>query len=43
MTDKINGCATNSKNKNIRDPYIGINEFKWDYKQPASQTVTVLC
>jgi hypothetical protein len=26
--DKINELATNSKNKNIRDLYRGINEFK---------------
>jgi hypothetical protein len=29
LKDKINELATNSKNKNIRDLYRGINEFKW--------------
>jgi hypothetical protein len=28
LNDKINELATNSKNKNIRDLYRGINEFK---------------
>jgi hypothetical protein len=28
LKDKINELATNSKNKNIRDVYSGINEFK---------------
>jgi hypothetical protein len=28
LKDKINEVATNSKNKNIRDLYRGINEFK---------------
>jgi hypothetical protein len=28
MKDKINELATNSKNKNIRDLYRGINKFK---------------
>jgi hypothetical protein len=28
MKDKINELATNYKNKNIRDLYTGINEFK---------------
>jgi tRNA nucleotidyltransferase/poly(A) polymerase len=28
MIDKIDELATNSKNKNIRDPYRGINDFK---------------
>jgi hypothetical protein len=28
LKDKINELATNSKNKNIRDLYRGINEFK---------------
>jgi hypothetical protein len=35
VKDKINEPATNSKNKNITDPYRGINEFKWGY-QPRS-------
>jgi hypothetical protein len=30
---KINELATNSKNKNIRDLYRGINEFKGDYQR----------
>jgi hypothetical protein len=28
LKDKVNELATNSKNKNIRDLYRGINEFK---------------
>jgi hypothetical protein len=32
LKDKINELATNSKNKNIRDLYKGINEFKRDYE-----------
>jgi hypothetical protein len=32
LKDKINELATNSKNKNIRDPYRGINEFKRGYQ-----------
>jgi hypothetical protein len=36
--DKINELATNSKNKNIRDLYRGINEFKMDY-QPRNNLV----
>jgi hypothetical protein len=28
MKDKIDELATNSKNKNIRNLYRGINEFK---------------
>jgi hypothetical protein len=28
LKDKINELATNSKNKNIRDLYRGIHEFK---------------
>jgi hypothetical protein len=35
LKDKISALATNSKNKNIRDLYTGINEFKGDY-QPRS-------
>jgi hypothetical protein len=30
--DKINELAMNSKNKNIRDLYRGINEFKKGYQ-----------
>jgi hypothetical protein len=32
LRDKINELATNSKNKNIRDLYRGVNEFKRFYK-----------
>jgi hypothetical protein len=32
LKDKINELATNSKNKNIRDLYRGINEFKRGYQ-----------
>jgi hypothetical protein len=32
LKDKINELATNSKNKNVRDLYRGINEFKRDYQ-----------
>jgi hypothetical protein len=32
LKDKINEPATNSKNKNIRDLYRGINERKWGYE-----------
>jgi hypothetical protein len=38
MKDKINELETKSKNKNIRDLYIEINEFKWSYK-PMSNLV----
>jgi hypothetical protein len=30
LKDKINELATNSKNRNIRDLYRGISEFKRD-------------
>jgi hypothetical protein len=33
LKDKFNDFATNSKNKNIRDLYRGINVFKGCYKQ----------
>jgi hypothetical protein len=36
--DKIDELATNSKNKNIRDLYTGINYFKKGY-QPRSNLV----
>jgi hypothetical protein len=39
LKDKINGLATTNKNKNIRDLYRGINEFKRGY-QPRSNLVT---
>jgi hypothetical protein len=33
MKDRINELATNNKNKNIRDLYRGINEFKRSYQR----------
>jgi hypothetical protein len=38
LKDKINGLEPNSKNKNIRDLYRGINEFKKGY-QPKTNLV----
>jgi hypothetical protein len=38
LKDKINELATNSKNKNIRDLYKGINGFKRNY-QPRNNLV----
>jgi hypothetical protein len=38
LEDKINELATNSKNKNIRDLYKGINEFKRGF-QPRNNLV----
>jgi hypothetical protein len=38
VKDKINELAMNSKNKNIRDLYRGINEFKRGY-QPRNNLV----
>jgi hypothetical protein len=38
LKDKINELATNSKNKNIRDLYRGINKFKRGY-QPSNNSV----
>jgi hypothetical protein len=38
MKDKINDLATNSKNKNMRDLYKGIDEFKRGY-QPRNNLV----
>jgi hypothetical protein len=35
LKDKIDELAKNSKNKNIRDLYRGINKFKRNY-QPRS-------
>jgi hypothetical protein len=32
LKDKINYFATNSKNKNIRDLFRGVNEFKRGYQ-----------
>jgi hypothetical protein len=40
VKDKSNELATKSKNKNIRDLYRGINEFKRDY-QPRSNFVNM--
>jgi hypothetical protein len=37
--DKINELATNSKNKNIRDLYIGINEFEKGYQTTNKNNV----
>jgi hypothetical protein len=38
LKDKINVHARSSKNKNIRDLYRGINEFKQGY-QPRSDSL----
>jgi glucose-6-phosphate isomerase len=38
LKDRINQLAMNSKNKNIRDLYRGINDFKRGY-QPRSNFV----
>jgi hypothetical protein len=38
LKDKINELATNSKNRNIRDLYRGINKFKRGY-QPRNNLV----
>jgi hypothetical protein len=38
LKDKINELESNSKNKNIRDLYRGINEFKKSY-QPRTNLV----
>jgi hypothetical protein len=38
LEDKIDELATNSKNKNIRDLYRGINDFKRGY-QPRNNLV----
>jgi hypothetical protein len=38
LKDKINELASNSKNKNIRDLYRGINEFQRGY-QPGNNLV----
>jgi hypothetical protein len=38
LKDKISKLATNGKNKNIRDLYRGINEFKRGY-QPRSNLI----
>jgi hypothetical protein len=38
LKDKINELESNSKNKNIRDLYRGINEFKKGY-QPRTNSV----
>jgi hypothetical protein len=38
LKDRINKLESNSRNKNIRDLYWGINEFKKDY-QPRTNLV----
>jgi hypothetical protein len=38
LKDKINEFAMNSKNKNIRELYKRINEFKWG-SQPQNNLV----
>jgi hypothetical protein len=38
LKDKINELLTNSKNKNVRDLYRGIHEFKMGY-QPRNYLV----
>jgi hypothetical protein len=38
LKDKVNELTTNSKNKNIRDLYRGLNEFKRGY-QPRNNLV----
>jgi hypothetical protein len=40
LKDKINELTTNSKNKNIRYLYRGINEFK-NYYQPRNTSILV--
>jgi hypothetical protein len=41
LRDKIDELATNSKNKNSRDLYRGINYFKKGY-QPRSNLLTLV-
>jgi hypothetical protein len=36
LKEEINELATNNKNKNIRDPCGGINEFKKGYEPRSS-------
>jgi hypothetical protein len=36
LKDKMNELAMNSENKNIRDLYKGINEFKRDYQHRSN-------
>jgi hypothetical protein len=38
LKDKINDLATNNKNRNVRDLYGSISEFKRDY-QPRNNLV----
>jgi hypothetical protein len=38
LKDKLKELATNSKNKNIRDLYRGINEFRTGY-QPRNNSL----
>jgi hypothetical protein len=40
LKDKINELESNSKNKNIRDLYRGINKFRKGY-QPRSKLVKI--
>jgi hypothetical protein len=37
LKDKINGIELNSKNKNIRDLYRGITEFKKGFQPKTNQ------
>jgi hypothetical protein len=39
LKDKINEIATNSYNKNIRDLYTGVNEFKGGYQATSNINV----
>jgi hypothetical protein len=41
LKDKINAPATNSKERNFRDMYRGLNQFKRGY-QPRSTTEELL-
>jgi hypothetical protein len=45
LKDKINEITTNSKTKNIRDPYSGINECKKGYqlRSKLMRIGTVIC
>jgi hypothetical protein len=39
LKDKINELESNSKNKNIRELYRGINDFKKSYQHRTSQRI----
>jgi hypothetical protein len=39
LKDKINELARNSKNKNVRDLYRGINEFKRGYQPRTTHNI----